>query len=141
MLFGNDHLRFSFLTRSLSKKQKPKIKNANAITHELLLQNGTHQWISSQNPPCQPFLKMSPDTLGFIAAILTTGSFLPQIIKLIRERKTQGISVIMYCMSCTGNFLWVVYGFWANSWPVIISSSISFLLASTVLFIKVSGKK
>jgi MtN3 and saliva related transmembrane protein len=84
---------------------------------------------------------MSPDTLGFIAAILTTGSFLPQIIKLIKERKTQGISVIMYCMSFAGHFLWATYGMWTNSLPIIISAGIAFVLTGAVLVIKLFRNK
>ena len=45
--------------------------------------------------------------IGTIAAILTTGSFLPQAFKVIKTKDTEGISLLMYIMNVTGIFLWL----------------------------------
>jgi MtN3 and saliva related transmembrane protein len=74
---------------------------------------------------------------GYIAAILTTLSFLPQTIKTIKEKNTEGISLIMYSMFTTGVFLWLVYGLFVSDIPIILSNGVTLTLATTILFLKI----
>ncbi len=74
--------------------------------------------------------------VGMIAALCTTGAFLPQAIKVIRERQTQAISLTMYVVFTTGVALWFAYGVAIMSWPVMIANAITFLLAATILATK-----
>ena len=46
--------------------------------------------------------------IGAIAACLTTFSFVPQVIKVVKTKDTKSISLVMYLMSCTGIFLWMI---------------------------------
>ncbi|MEH7304811.1 SemiSWEET transporter [Neobacillus drentensis] len=71
--------------------------------------------------------------IGYIAAILTTVSFLPQAIKTIKDKTTDGISLGMYSMFTSGVLLWLVYGFFVKDIPIIIANSITFILAVTIL--------
>ncbi|MBV7508364.1 SemiSWEET transporter [Bacillus sp. sid0103] len=71
--------------------------------------------------------------IGYIAAILTTVSFLPQAIKTIKDKNTDGISLGMYSMFTSGVLLWLVYGFFVKDIPIIIANSITFILAVTIL--------
>lgn len=48
--------------------------------------------------------------IGFIAAILTTVAFVPQILKAWKSRKADDISLGMYCVFTLGVALWLVYG-------------------------------
>ena len=50
------------------------------------------------------------DLIGYIAASLTTFSFVPQVLHTIKTRDTSGISLGMYCILVIGIFLWLVYG-------------------------------
>ena len=72
-----------------------------------------------------------------IAAILTTLSFLPQAIQVIKTKNTEGISLGMYTMFVLGVFLWGVYGYINKDMPVLISNSITFILASIILSYKI----
>ena len=45
---------------------------------------------------------MNQEWLGYIAALLTTGSFVPQAVKTIRTRNTTGISLAMYVIFTIG---------------------------------------
>ncbi|MGG3465991.1 SemiSWEET transporter [Neobacillus pocheonensis] len=74
---------------------------------------------------------------GYLAAILTTLSFLPQAIKTIREKNTEGISFIMYGMFTAGVLLWLIYGLFINDIPIIIANFITLILALTILVLKV----
>jgi MtN3 and saliva related transmembrane protein len=74
--------------------------------------------------------------LGLTAGVLTTLSFLPQVLKAWRSRSTRDISLGMFSMFCTGVFLWVVYGFLVADVPVIAANVVTFLLAATILVLK-----
>jgi MtN3 and saliva related transmembrane protein len=74
--------------------------------------------------------------LGLTAGVLTTLSFLPQVIKAWRSRSTRDISLGMFTMFCTGVFLWIVYGFLVGDLPVLVANFVTFLLAATILGLK-----
>ncbi len=75
--------------------------------------------------------------IGTIAAILTTGSFLPQAIKIIKTKDTSGISLIMYLMSVTGIFLWAVHGYFIQDMALMVANTFTFILAAIILFYKI----
>ncbi len=74
--------------------------------------------------------------LGVTAAFLTTFSFLPQTIKTIKEKNTEGISLLMYGMFTAGVFLWLLYGFYTKDLPVFFANLITFSFAVTILTLK-----
>jgi MtN3 and saliva related transmembrane protein len=71
--------------------------------------------------------------LSFIAAILTTVSFVPQAIKVIRTRNTKGISFGMYLILTIGQFIWSVYGVITNQMAIFLANMITFILALVIL--------
>ena len=75
--------------------------------------------------------------IGLIAAALTTWSFLPQVIKTIKTKKTEDISLVMYSILSVGILLWLIYGIWIKDFPIIIANSISFILSAIILFFKI----
>jgi len=48
--------------------------------------------------------------IGVAAAALTTFSFIPQIVKVVRHRSARDVSVITIVQLAAGVSLWVVYG-------------------------------
>jgi MtN3 and saliva related transmembrane protein len=74
------------------------------------------------------------ELLGFIAACFTTGAFLPQAIKIARTKQVEGLSVIMYLMSNTGIILWMVYGYYIGSDPLLFSNMVTFTFTSFILY-------
>ncbi len=80
---------------------------------------------------------MNTEWLGAIAATLTTLSFVPQAVKTIRSRDTRGISLWMYIAFTIGVAFWFGYGLLLHSWPMIVSNAITFVLAMTILTLKV----
>lgn len=79
---------------------------------------------------------LDANTIGYMAAILTTGAFVPQAIKTIRTHETRAISFSMYVAFTLGVALWFVYGVAIASWPIIAANAVSFLLASIILALK-----
>jgi MtN3 and saliva related transmembrane protein len=79
---------------------------------------------------------MNPEWLGYIAAVLTSSSFIPQAVMTIRTRDTRGISLAMYVIFTVGVALWLAYGLYLNSWPMILANTVTLALAATVLALK-----
>ena len=77
------------------------------------------------------------DMIGLMAAALTTLSFLPQALLVIRTGKTDGISLVMDIMFTTGVAGWLVYGILTGSLPIIVANMVTLLLASVILCLKV----
>ena len=79
---------------------------------------------------------MNPEWLGYVAAVLTTGSFIPQAVMTIRSRDTRGISRGMYIIFTVGVALWLAYGIYIGSWPMILANIVTLCLAGTILALK-----
>ena len=75
--------------------------------------------------------------IGLIAATCTTCSFLPQVIKILRSKRTNDVSLLMYTILSTGLFLWLIYGFLLMDLPLILANTVSFTLAMCVLVLKI----
>ena len=78
--------------------------------------------------------------VGLSAGILTTTSFLPQLIKAYRTKSTGDISALMFAVVSIGFALWLVYGILIRSLPIILANSVSLTLASIILALKVKYK-
>ena len=78
--------------------------------------------------------------IGFVAACLTTFGFLPQVIQVVKTKKTQAISLGMYSMSVTGIGLWLIHGILIGDAALIVANSISFVLSGIILFYKLRYK-
>ncbi len=79
---------------------------------------------------------MLTTSLGFIAAVLTTSSFLPQAIKTIRTKDTSGISLFMYTLFSVGTLFWLLYGVFSHNTPVTIANAVTLVFAIIVLINK-----
>jgi MtN3 and saliva related transmembrane protein len=76
------------------------------------------------------------DTIGYIAAALTTGSFVPQAVLTLRTRDVSGISLAMYSTFTAGVALWLVYGLALGQWPIVVANAVTLALAATILTTK-----
>ncbi|QIZ70206.1 SemiSWEET transporter [Oxynema aestuarii] len=74
--------------------------------------------------------------LGLLAGTLTTISFLPQVIKTWKSKSAKDVSLEMFLIFCSGVFLWIVYGILVGDTPVIVANFVTFILASTILWLK-----
>jgi MtN3 and saliva related transmembrane protein len=79
---------------------------------------------------------MNPEWLGYAAAALTSASFIPQAVMTIRSRDTRGISRGMYILFTIGLALWLAYGIYLDSLPIILANVVTLGLAGTILALK-----
>ena len=63
--------------------------------------------------------------IGISAGVLTAISSIPQIIKIIKEKKAQDVSPIMFFVLLIGNALWCWYGILLNELPIIVTNAFS----------------
>jgi MtN3 and saliva related transmembrane protein len=81
---------------------------------------------------------MIPDNLlGYLAATLTTASFVPQAVLTLRTRDVSGISLSMYSAFTVGVALWLVYGWRLGEWPIIVANAVTLAVAATILATKI----
>ena len=73
------------------------------------------------------------DMVGTAAGLCSMGSFVPQLIKIVRERRAEGVSLRTYLVTVTGFCLWIAYGCLLGSWPIAVSNSVSLLLSAAIL--------
>ncbi|MCS6959690.1 MAG: SemiSWEET transporter [Pseudanabaenaceae cyanobacterium SKYGB_i_bin29] len=76
------------------------------------------------------------DILGYVAATLTTLSFLPQVIKVWQTRSTKDLSLTTLIGLNLGIFLWLIYGLVIKAMPVIAANAVTLALTLTMLFFK-----
>lgn len=83
------------------------------------------------------------NAVGVAAALCSMSSFVPQILKIMRERDASSVSMRMYVVTVTGFVLWIVYGWSIGSWPVAVSNAVNLLLSAAILVLKLrySGKE
>jgi MtN3 and saliva related transmembrane protein len=74
--------------------------------------------------------------IGYFAAILTTGSFVPQAWHTFTTRDVSGISLGMYSAFTIGVACWTVYGLLLGAWPVVVANLITLALATAILIMK-----
>ena len=82
-------------------------------------------------------LDLHKDFIGLAAGALTTSSFLPQIIKIIRTKRARDVSLSMYLVFTTGVLLWFTYGLLLGRLPMIIFNSITITFCLVIITIKV----
>lgn len=80
------------------------------------------------------------DLVGYIAACLTTASFIPQAWMTWKHKRADGVSLGMYIIMVSGVAAWLAYGVLLNALPIIIANIITLALASFILLMKLIYK-
>jgi MtN3 and saliva related transmembrane protein len=76
------------------------------------------------------------EDIGFVAAFLTTAAFVPQLLRVMKLRSAREISLGTFVMFSVGVFLWLMYGIYTGSRPVIASNVVTLLLSVSILILK-----
>ena len=79
---------------------------------------------------------------GYFAAILTTAAFLPQLIKTLKTKKADDVSLLTLIMFLCGVVSWIIYGYAISSFPILMANIITLMLNFFILISKIYyGKK
>ena len=79
----------------------------------------------------------SVELLGYVAAALTTASFVPQARLIHRTRNASGVSLGMYGVFIVGVALWLGYGLLTRAWPVVAANAVTLALALLIVAMKI----
>jgi MtN3 and saliva related transmembrane protein len=74
--------------------------------------------------------------IGIAAGVLTASSLLPQLIKTLREKKAEDVSIGMLIVLMCGLILWILYGIKREDMPLIVTNCFSLLLNITMVILR-----
>jgi len=74
--------------------------------------------------------------LGFIAGILTTISFVPQVVHAWRSKSCDDLSWGMLLTFSAGVVLWLVYGIRLRAMPIILANAVTLALLLAIMALK-----
>ena len=77
------------------------------------------------------------DLFGFLAAVLTTIAFLPQLYKTWKTKSADDVSLIMLILFIIGLICWIIYGMKINSVPILAANIITFIFNFSILILKI----
>ena len=80
---------------------------------------------------------MYANFIGIMATVFAVSSTIPQILKIIKSKESEDISIWLALVLIIGLCLWVTYGIVKKDIVIIIANSISVLLNMIMLFLKV----
>lgn len=81
------------------------------------------------------------DSIGMVAAVLTTIAYIPQVVKIYRTKSARDVSFRMFSLLATGVSLWLVYGIMMRSAPLIFANFVTLALSLTVLGLKIKYRR
>ena len=76
------------------------------------------------------------EIVGGVAAVCTTFCWLPQTLKILREKRTEGVSLITQSVFTLGSALWAAYGLLLNNRPIVYANSVTLVLSLAILVLK-----
>ncbi len=76
------------------------------------------------------------EIIGSAAATCTTLAFVPQVLQIWRSQSAKDVSLPMYVMFVVGIVGWLIYGVMLGAWPIIIANVVTFVLAISVIVMK-----
>ena len=78
------------------------------------------------------------DLFGFLAALLTTIAFLPQVYKTWKTKSADDVSFTMLILFITGLICWIIYGLKIDSIPIVIANIVTFTFNFSILILKIT---
>ena len=78
---------------------------------------------------------------GIVAGVLTSISMLPQVVKIIRDKKAEDVSMVMLIILLSGIILWIIYGILRKDFPIIFSNGFSMLINIILIVLRIKFRK
>jgi len=77
------------------------------------------------------------ESIGLLAAFLTTTAFFPQMIKTVKTKSTGDLSLPMYSLMFSGTVSWLIYGLLKHDLPVTLANAVSSLASFVIFYYKI----
>ncbi len=82
-----------------------------------------------------------PEIVGLAAGICTSISLLPQLVKLVKQKKAEDISIFYLIILFVGLALWMWYGFLRQDTPILVTNGFSLVINGVVIFLGIKYKR
>ena len=79
--------------------------------------------------------------VGIVAGIFTGISLVPQLLKIIKDKKADDISFFMLLILLLGVSGWIVYGILRTDYPIIFTNAFSLLVNILIIIFSIKYKK
>lgn len=79
--------------------------------------------------------------IGIGASALTASSLVPQLAKIVRERRADNVSLAMLVVLLSGLALWIYYGILKEDVIIIVSNAFAFAVNLLTLVLTIYYKK
>ena len=76
------------------------------------------------------------DTLGYTGTCILGVTMLPQVYKTFSEKRANDLSLSYLFLQFSANVLFIIYGYFIQSLPVVISNSIVLLCSFSLIYAK-----
>ena len=84
--------------------------------------------------------KILVEVVGLVGAIFTTLAFVPQVVKIWKNRSSDGVSLSMYVCMLVGIIIWLAYGILIDSIAVIVANILSGILQVVIIFLTLKNR-
>lgn len=81
-------------------------------------------------------MNINPEIIGFIAGGLSCSLFIPQILKILKQKSAQEISALTAVIGVVSSALWLWYGFLNEHISMIVTNSIAVVATTALLILK-----
>ena len=76
------------------------------------------------------------DLVGYVAAMLTTAAFVPQVVRVWQSKSTTDLSMQTLISFIAGVSMWLIYGLLVTSAPIIVANAVTLVLNLIILRFK-----
>ena len=84
--------------------------------------------------------KILVEVVGLVGAMFTTLAFVPQVVKIWKNRSSDGVSLSMYVCMLVGIISWLAYGILIDSIAVIVANILSGILQVVIIFLTLKNR-
>ena len=82
-------------------------------------------------------MNINPEIIGFVAGGLSSALFIPQIVKILKEKSAEEIALLTGIIGIISSGLWLWYGVMREHISMIIINSISIVATSVLIVLKI----
>lgn len=82
-----------------------------------------------------------PEIVGLVAGIFTSVSLLPQLVKLLKHKKAEDISLFYLVILFIGLGMWIWYGVLREDLPIVVTNGFSLVINGIIIVLGVRYKR
>lgn len=82
-------------------------------------------------------MNINPEIIGFVAGGLSSALFIPQIVKIFKEKSAEEIALLTCIIGIVSSGLWLWYGIVQEHISMMVTNSISIVATSVLIVLKI----